>query len=1175
MRYQRAGRSSAVGALLRGVACSALMTALISGAAAQQAPGNDDEYGLKIFAFNIWNVGQNSKIWDPAEKAKGNLVFNDTMKQMLAGAAPDVVILPELYNNNRSWNGKNITQEFIRNTREAMDANGNGSIPAVQAGTGSQVITGVDFSKPGGLYGDTIKLQPTNKFPTALVSGIHLNYYDEPDIRLTQAKSLNDLAKNVNIPTIIAGDFNAGDVSERGLQSAAQQSYLFAGSIVGSYGDTALYKRLRDEYLGADQLAKAQQYFDDMRSGGKGKEKYRSVIQAYFDANRSKYPGITSISQMSWRQWEEIIALDAQGKGITFKDETYPVADNQPVTMNVLKQQYQLLQLDENREQFKPHTKGDNSTTWTSVGEDATNTWPSWDHVTIDHILVSRPFAKWIEINKDIALSGNLWQHALTPDGKSLSDHEPVALDLRWTGPQLETYVEGGDRTRLVWGSGAYKFADRNKEFFLTRNNMRTDVYLGQIADANGKPIIEGLTLEEKKTLLDCKSKDPRFQKAIRDYCIDDHSFIGETLVKDKGVLIVEEDAALGTAQARLRLADGTLRIIGNDMHGLDRALSLEGAGGSLDVASAGNAVTLGQAITGEGGLTKLGAGGLRLTGTGTYAGPTLVKQGTLVVDGSLTSAVTIDRGAVLGGSGAIGGLEAKSGSLVTPTGAGVLTVKGDAGFEQGSFYQVDIGAGNKADRIAVTGKATLAGGTVLIGAQGGNGLLSKDQVLALYDKQYTILTAEGGVSGRFEGALPDYAFLGASFGYDPTRVRMTIGRNGRSFASVGTTANQRAAAAGLESLGKGNALFDDFLVANAGADLAGHLASLSGEVNVSARSALIEGDSQLAAMAADRLRAAFDTVATAGLPVAGTGSPSEMPLQFAALGQANMPAVSAAPIAPPSPDGLSFWGQGFGSWGRSGSAGNAAGMTRNSGGFLVGADTPVMLGETPVRLGALAGYSRASFRTRGLGSGDADNYHLGLYAGTMVGQLALRAGAFYSWHDIATSRMAAGQGVNADYRAGSAQVFGEAGYNMRSGAFGFEPFANLAFLDLDSDRYRESGGNAALTALSSNTDVTFSTLGLRASTDFEFASLTARLSATLGWRHAFGETTPRGKFAFDGGTPFGVEGVPIAENALVAKAGLDLAISRSATLSVAYGGQFARQGNFDQNVSGKFSLRF
>ncbi|WP_232807660.1 S8 family serine peptidase, partial [Serratia surfactantfaciens] len=49
--------------------------------------------------------------------------------------------------------------------------------------------------------------------------------------------------------------------------------------------------------------------------------------------------------------------------------------------------------------------------------------------------------------------------------------------------------------------------------------------------------------------------------------------------------------------------------------------------------------------ISGHGGLTKEGAGTLELTGANTYAGPTLVNQGRLAVNGSVTSDVSVQNG--------------------------------------------------------------------------------------------------------------------------------------------------------------------------------------------------------------------------------------------------------------------------------------------------------------------------------------------------------------------------------------------------------------------------------------------------------------------------------------------------------------------------------------------------
>ncbi|MFX5245137.1 autotransporter-associated beta strand repeat-containing protein, partial [Acinetobacter baumannii] len=63
-----------------------------------------------------------------------------------------------------------------------------------------------------------------------------------------------------------------------------------------------------------------------------------------------------------------------------------------------------------------------------------------------------------------------------------------------------------------------------------------------------------------------------------------------------------------------------------------------------------------------QGSLVKAGAGSLVLSGDSTYRGPTLVDGGLLSVDGSLLSAVEVNAGGTLGGSGRIGGLLARSG---------------------------------------------------------------------------------------------------------------------------------------------------------------------------------------------------------------------------------------------------------------------------------------------------------------------------------------------------------------------------------------------------------------------------------------------------------------------------------------------------------------------------------
>lgn len=78
-----------------------------------------------------------------------------------------------------------------------------------------------------------------------------------------------------------------------------------------------------------------------------------------------------------------------------------------------------------------------------------------------------------------------------------------------------------------------------------------------------------------------------------------------------------------------------------------------------------------------------------------------------------------------------------------------------------------------------------------------------------------------------------------------------------------------------------------------------------------------------------------------------------------------------------------------------------------------------------------------------------------------------------------------------------------------------------------------------------------------------------------LGWRHAFGDVTPQAALAFQsGGAALTLAGSPIARDALVSEAGLDLAVTGNASLGVSWTGQYASRSR-DSTVKGNFVWRF
>ncbi|CEJ12595.1 Extracellular serine protease precursor [bacterium YEK0313] len=553
-------------------------------------------------------------------------------------------------------------------------------------------------------------------------------------------------------------------------------------------------------------------------------------------------------------------------------------------------------------------------------------------------------------------------------------------------------------------------------------------------------------------------------------------------------------------------------------------------------------------AISGSGLIRQMGSGIIGLTGnSAAFTGTTRVEAGTLAVDGVLGGALEILAGGRLQGIGTVG--DTTVNGMIAP-GHSIGTIKvGNITFNAGAIYEAEVNAAGQADRIDAGGTATINGGSVRVLAGAGS---------YAPQTQYTILTAAGGRSGTFTGGVTsNLAFLTPSLSYDANNVYLTMARNDIDFAGVGVTPNQIAAGGGVESLGLGNPVHNAVL--NLAAEQArGAFDQLSGEIHASLRGAMIDDSRFVRHAVNDRIRAAFAAVGASGGHVVTY--------------EDGKPRPAAA-----TTDRLAVWGQGFGSFGHASGDGNAARLDRSIGGFFVGADAPLF---NAWRFGVVAGYSRSSFRANArASSATSDTYHVGFYGGTAWGDLAFRAGAAYSWHDIATTRRVLfagfGDSLKGSYGAATAQAFGEFGYRMRAGDVAFEPFANLAYVNLHVAGFGENGGSAALAAGAASSDTMFTTVGLRASTSFSFSTAAVTARGMLGWRHAFGDVRSGATMRFaGGGESFVIGGIPIARHAAVVEAGLDFAFSPTAMFGVSYGGQFG-SGVIDQTFRANFNAKF
>lgn len=192
-------------------------------------------------------------------------------------------------------------------------------------------------------------------------------------------------------------------------------------------------------------------------------------------------------------------------------------------------------------------------------------------------------------------------------------------------------------------------------------------------------------------------------------------------------------------------------------------------AGGTTQVFNVGSgySATISSVIAGTGALTKAGAGELTLSNSNTNAGTTTVSAGTLVVDGSTSSATTVASGSTLAGSGTLGGdVTVQNGGTLSPgnSGAGTLTVNGNLTLDFGSTLALDINgatAGTGYDRVVVNGVVDVSGATLAVthGYAAGSG------------DSYTVIVndAADAVVGTFSGISEGGKFNAAGNGTELT----------------------------------------------------------------------------------------------------------------------------------------------------------------------------------------------------------------------------------------------------------------------------------------------------------------------------------------------------------------------------------------------------------------------
>jgi YVTN family beta-propeller protein/autotransporter-associated beta strand protein len=612
---------------------------------------------------------------------------------------------------------------------------------------------------------------------------------------------------------------------------------------------------------------------------------------------------------------------------------------------------------------------------------------------------------------------------------------------------------------------------------------------------------------------------------------------------------------------------------------------SLAGAGSvtlgaaTLTTGNDNTSTTFSGGISGTGGLAKIGSGTLTLSGSSSYSGATAVNAGTLTVNGSIAnSVVTVNSGAMLNGTGTVGGLTIASGGTFAPGNSpGTMTVAGNLAFQSGALYVVQV-TSSTASSTNVTGIATLAGTVQAAFAAG-----------SYATRTYTILSAVGGLGGTTFNTLSTSnlpAGFTASLSYTATdailNLTATLGQSavgpsapGQPSAPSGPSAlacafsiNQYNVANALNAFfNNGGALPPAFVTifGLTGANLGNALTLLSGEAATGAQQGAFQLTNQFLGIMLDPFvdgRGGVGGGGAIGFAPAREELPEDIALAYAKILK-----------EPPKPQSFeqpwSVWGAGYGGSNRTSGDPAVVGshdLSAATAGGAAGLDYRLAPG-TVVGF-ALAGAGTNWGLTQGLGGGQSDAFQAGLYGTTRWGPTYVAAALAFTNHWMSTDRFAfAGDHLTASFNA---QSFGgrvESGYRVATIYGGLTPYAAIQAQNFHTPSYNESdltSGGFALGFNSRNATDTRSELGGRFDRLLLLNPEAAfTLRTRVAWAHdwisdpslaAAFQTLPGASFVVNGATP--------AKNSALVSEGAEYRLASGVVLLAKFDGEFAHHAS-------------
>ncbi len=352
------------------------------------------------------------------------------------------------------------------------------------------------------------------------------------------------------------------------------------------------------------------------------------------------------------------------------------------------------------------------------------------------------------------------------------------------------------------------------------------------------------------------------------------------------GRVIAQSQDAIGGGGGDITLHDNGGFTAGSNMT-VSQDLHVVGTNSAFDTGVYD--VTLTGTLDGNACLTKVGTGRLNLTAAGSNDVGACIEQGTLSFNNVFAGNVVVEQDGTAGGSGRILGNVEVNGVLAPGNSPGRLEVEGSVALAAGSVLALDVdgttagtGAGHY-DTLVLTGPGSVftAGGTAQPALRGITGSAT-NSFTPQVGQQFQVVTAEGGVTGSFDGLLQPVDGLAPNTRFDllyrdnaiflaVTPASYAAFAGARNAVAAGHALDTVRGPAGVRDASASGMLFDG-LAGLDGGRLALTLEQLSGSIHADALDASTQTLRAMRGSVAQHL----DTVAPAA-PACGAPSAATM----------------------------------------------------------------------------------------------------------------------------------------------------------------------------------------------------------------------------------------------------------------------------------------------------------